>query len=73
MLLTTETVDMITILIMNLLDTLSGADVSAGPTRRYKRRFNFKQAIAAIILVIAYAILGGAVLAAYIPALGQVS
>jgi hypothetical protein len=55
---TTGTVDMITILIMNLLDTLSGVDPPVEPTRRDKRRFNLRQSImvtAAILLVLALA------------------
>jgi hypothetical protein len=50
------TVDMITILIMNLLDTLSGVDPPAEPTRRHKRRFNLRQSVmvtAAILLAFA--------------------
>ncbi len=49
---------MITILIMNLLDTLSGVDPPAEPTRRHKRRFNLRQSImviAAMLLVLAVA------------------
>lgn len=47
---------MITILIMNLLDTLSGVDAPAEPTRRNKRRFTRVAALAAMLLVLAIAI-----------------